>query len=190
MISLVLGSSKSGRNTLPRFFNQDMAWNYAIYSKGKSLKVRPVHQIQINNTVIKDINEQSEYDKILRLEDIKNSHSLKYSFEYYISNKRKIDPGHFIRKCYQNVINGNEMKDLMITDFRFPEEYDFLKKKGKMLRTIRIVKDINWFSKDTLEDFQTDFLLLPLNDHELKIKDVIEKHPQYEKYNFTPYFHV
>jgi len=120
---------------------------------------------------------------------MENKH-LKNCLEHYILHKIKQDSNYFIRKCYQNVINGNEMKDLMITDFRFQEEYDFLKKKGKVLRTIRIVREIDWLSKDILDNFQTDFLLLPLNDHEIKFEDAVEKYPQYEKYKYNSSFHV
>lgn len=189
MITLVTGYSRTAQINLPRLFNQELPWNYAVYSKNKTLKVRNVEHVRIEKTVLKDIEERFRYRQKI---DLNFQKSLEYTNKY-IAKQREIDPDYFIRKCFERVICGNEMKDLMITDFKYLNEMEFLEKKGKYLRTIRVISHND--EMESAENFSdivnltTDFLLVPLGDHELMFEKTFKKFPQYRSFSLNKNTH-
>ena len=190
MITLATGYNRTSLNNLPRLFNKELSWNYAIYSKNKTLKVRKVNHIKIENTVLNDIQERFRYREKI---DVCDKKGLEY-VNNHILTQRKLDPDYFIRKCFERVICGNEMKDLMITDFQFLNELEFLKKKEKHLTTIRVISNQEGHigNVDNIDNLTTDFLFLPLSDHEIMFEKTIKKFPQYRSFllNKNTYFCV
>lgn len=190
MITLATGYNRTSLNALPRLFNRELPWNYAIYSKNKTLKVRKVNHIKIENTVMNDIEERFRYRQKL---DVNDPKALEYMNNHIKKTKDK-EPDYFIRKCFERVICGNEMKDLMITDFQFMNEMEFLKKKERPLTTIRVISHVenHVATSDNIDNLTTDFLFLPLGDHEIMFKKTIKKFPQYRSFalNKNTYFCV
>ena len=149
MLTLVTGYSKSGRSTLVKLLNDQMPWNYAIYSertlytKGNS----PAIEIQIQR------------------------------------DEKTNDPYHFILKCYIEKLQGNQ--NFFITNFKYKEEYMFLRSKGLYPMTMRIFRkgiEPADSSETKLDNFKTHFLLVPLENYEEEFAEAVEKFPQYHSF--------
>ena len=170
MLTLVTGYSKN----LSKLFNEVMPWNYAIYSRKRNMKpvVRATSPIRISS-------------------QLKTTNC-----EIATALNRSQDPYFLIRKVYEKLINGNEGYDLMIPDFRFPEEYEFLNKKGKKMQTIRVFESLkivdveskNMFQTEhELHDFETDFLFIPENNHKKRFLEALTIFPQYKNFKYLSY---
>ena len=197
MLTLVAGASKSGKTTLPFLYNSKKPWNYAVYSANinKNLIVSRTHELKIAKSVRKELDietnyNEKEYEKI-KDEQICNPYTYRDLLENHSYYQRRRNPFYFIEKCYRKNLCGNETMNIMITDFRFPEEFKFLKGKGFDPVTVRIfrnVKEIStkkfpeYDSEHGLDDFLTDFLLLPINSCESDFKKAVSKYPQYSHF--------
>ena len=206
MLTLVTGLSNSGKTTLPKLFNKKLPWNYAVYSKEQILLTTPVHEIKIskavrkevigriNKNLEKDLNDDKYYekskDKIVLSSQIGES-TYRELLETAVREKRKTDLFYYIRHCYDSSINGNNTSNLMITDFRYPEEEKFLSDLGFHITTIRIFRQVptleekygkRFDSEHGLDNFLTDFLLVPLNNYEENFREATSVYKQYKKY--------
>ena len=191
MITLVTGYSRSGKTTLPLLFNSIINWNYAVYSKDRALRIREVFPLQISKLAKKDIIYMNKLsfdllscenkDKII---DQTNNKTFRSLVDEYVLETRKKDPEYFIRNCFIKNILGSDGMNIMLTDFRFPEDYNYLIGQKKIVNTIRIYREESEPKKLDLylDHIETDFLLLPLNNHELIFPKVVKKMPQYAKY--------
>lgn len=189
MITLVSGYSKSGKTTLCSLFANQLPWNYAVYSKGEELKVRPMHRVEISRAVRDQFIPycdpefyEEHKDKVYFL-----GKTFREFLDPLVAQQRKKDPYFFIKKCYERSICGNEAYNIMITDHRFPQERDFLLKKGLLVKTIRVYREgVQPKKLDIfLDEEPSDFLLVPLNDHQLVFPNMLTKFPQYQDYQLT-----
>ena len=73
-------------------------------------------------------------------------------------------------------------EDAVITDWRYPNEFDYVKTIYKTVETIRVfrakIPRIDVEGETTLDDFLTDFVAISQS----KFDDLIESFPQYKDY--------
>lgn len=77
----------------------------------------------------------------------------------FAQSKKKEDPFYWARKVSLQISEG---EDVVITDWRFPEELEFLKKEKKdEILTYRINPEWKFseFSENRLDDFEFDYLV-------------------------------
>lgn len=75
-------------------------------------------------------------------------------------NMRKKDPYYWTNKVIEFIISKSKDKNVVITDFRFPDEYSRLSKFFRNLKTARIHRDVKLIdspSEKMLDDFSFDF---------------------------------
>lgn len=77
---------------------------------------------------------------------------------------REIDEDFFVKRMYQNLLN-NENQNFMCTDWRYPNEYEYLKSKKVEIIKIRInrSKNSNPFldhkSETSLDNYPMDYII-------------------------------
>lgn len=197
MIALVTGYSKSGKTTLPQLFNKTKGWNYSIYSKDTKTQLQiygKVNEVKIAKIIRRELEIEDNVNNERKYEDMKDklfmgNYTYRDILEQQILYERKKDPYYFIKKCYAHYIAGNENQNLMITDFRFPEEYDYLTNLNPTtIRIFRKVPEIKsekyseYKSEHALDSFKTDFLFIPYNESREGFWNAIAKFPQYSNY--------
>lgn len=89
------------------------------------------------------------------------------------------------KDCWVKIVMDAATPDTIVTDFRFPNEYDFLHQSGHPLTTIRVfrgdvpIPDVTEPSEHSLDTFKTDFLLVLF---ESDFTDAVQRFPQYRDY--------
>lgn len=86
-------------------------------------------------------------------------------------------------------VSDNLDDNIIITDWRFPNELDYISSKYRVV-TVRLYRsnvieaDFTVESEHSLDLFPVDFVLVPENDWEL----CINRHPIFTHYTFTGYY--
>ncbi len=99
---------------------------------------------------------------------------------------RDLDPDFFVKMLAES-LNATS-QDVIITDWRYPNEYEFLRQKDEVL-TIRVhraeipVPESEVISEHSLDFFETDFLLVPVENMELHLEAARQLLPQYFDYS-------
>lgn len=82
----------------------------------------------------------------------------------------------------------------MITDWRYPNELEYLKKyKNHKITTIRLfrsdipIPSTETISEHQLDDMSTDFILVPKTNSEEEFTKACELFPQYKKFTKQKY---
>jgi hypothetical protein len=96
---------------------------------------------------------------------------------------RSNDIDHWCKLVYDNIIE-NDDKNIMITDWRYENEYIFFEKLKQIIsmrvyRSSIMIPDKNILSEHNLDNFVTDYLLVT-NEYEFKL--AIKEFPQYSEY--------
>ena len=205
MLTFVTGYSGSGKTTLPKLYNKLLPFNYAIYRSplyqaSPYLTVRPAGEVRITTELRKSFKFRYNY-----LTDITNDelyeHHKKHKpdfiqhLEKYTEEMRRFEPLFFIRSCYNKFMVGNEGENLIVTDFRFENEFEFLCDRGRRPTTVRIfkteAKESNRESDHALDKFKTDFLFVPLERKEEHFQNACKQfhhYSNYQEYKKTHYY--
>lgn len=108
---------------------------------------------------------------------------------YQAKVRRDQDPEYWVKLAYNKISNMESDKLCVITDFRYPNEYEYLKSQENVnIITIRVFREcvnippIELKSEHALDDFVTDFVFIPKINYEQEERKVKELFPQYRKY--------
>ena len=202
MLTLITGFSGSGKTTLPKLFNGQLYWNYLIFSDPKrnlKLNMHPVTPLsiakEIRREVMQDISFEKDLENNERYEYLKDTVVLGTNMTYrdilemHAEMKIQVDPYHFIRNVFENQKNY-PFSNIMITDWRYPKEYDFCQRGLRLEpRTIRIFRRNTKLSphksEKALDNYLTDFLLIPMKGFKQEFKEAVKMFPQYADYRVT-----
>lgn len=101
--------------------------------------------------------------------------------------RRSENINYWIEKVHKEILLTPDI-NAIITDWRFPNEYDFMNSHLNNVKTVRIWRKsvpepihnpmLNQDTEHLLDNHLTDYLLLPKGD----FNDFIKKFPQYEHY--------
>lgn len=201
-ILLISGGRGHGKDT---FYNDLLCNNrrWIIYTENEIFDIKSLKNIQrlsfakllkesvwfdlTNNQLDEKIIDKYKNIKLIDLPNIKKdeySNFLQMSFREYIikiaMEKRAIDKDYWVKSAMKNYKNGN----LAITDFRFENEYEYIKKNYDVnVLTIRVYRSNIQLSDDisesSLNNFKTDYLVLSKDEDFI---DFISKFNQYKNY--------
>lgn len=101
------------------------------------------------------------------------------------ADRRDEDPDYWVKTAFKGPVAS---QPTMVTDWRYPNEYTWLKKQNLDVVTIRLfrkevpVPDDTIISEHSLDDIATDFLLVPPNQSEIHLEALFKIMPQYRSY--------
>jgi len=162
---MVCGFKGTGKDT---FYNNSKN-NYAVYgnSSNKCLLLGPNYvRVGFADNVKKEVNDIYDLFDPNKDDIIFENTTYRDLLIAHAKNKKKEDINYWVKKSY----DWKKRNNVMITDFRFLHEYDYLVKLGHEPVTIRLFRsevtvptDI---SERSLDNFLTDFLVVPLLNHD------------------------
>ncbi|MEM3858014.1 MAG: hypothetical protein QW478_01265 [Candidatus Micrarchaeaceae archaeon] len=187
MIYLICGYKGSGKDTFFKSLNKENDYKWIIYSKGEDLIIK--NKIQ-RLAFADDL-------KILVIDYLKNMYpEFVFTLDYCEQNKDKVlfngssfrdyciligknkvkeDKYYWVNRVKNKITNENI--DYFITDFRFPHEYFSNSKTIRVYRSM--IKKPEDKSELYLDNFLTDYLVIPENDD---IISCLNLFPQYRNY--------
>lgn len=207
-ILLVCGYRGTGKDTLCQQFNGIRNFNWKVLGRehrSDKFIIKPVRRIAYADVLKKTVNKMLgikedinteplkemsllQIEKIIGYELSKEHNKDKTLREYYIqyaTEKRKQDEDYWCSR----VELGTELKDhVMITDWRYKNEYEYVRKYWKYdtMTTIRVFrKDVcipEHESEHELDEIQTEYVLIPEKGYEEEYNKLIEIFPQYKGY--------
>lgn len=102
---------------------------------------------------------------------------------YHAELVRQHDPTYWVRSAFLQFAGASE---IVVTDFRYPNEFEFLKRMSTLdVTTIRLfrkdagIPDATLSSEYTLANFTTDYLLVPTKNYEQELEAALQVFPQY-----------
>lgn len=96
--------------------------------------------------------------------------------------KRDIDPDYWVKESHKNFPRGS----VMVTDHRYPNEYEYLHRLYPDITTIRVfrkevpIPPFTMTSEHQLDNFYTDFVLVSSEEDFVELTNIL---PQYSTYN-------
>ena len=193
MIHLVCGYKRTGKDTLVKMFNNEEKFDWVVYSAGNHLDVVPVVRVGFADKLRQEVNqvlnirEDMDYDtfKEVVVRDDKTYRDILIEYAAY---RRDQDVDYWVKQSLDKFI---PYKNYMVTDWRYPNEVEFLQKRG-FVTTIRVFrsevpipgKDV--ISEHSLDNECTDFLLISPQDN---FEEVCKLFPQYKNYKRVHHRH-
>jgi len=208
MLTLVTGARGKLHNDIVHIFNRiKPLTGWSIYSKKYNSIVLPIVEPvsiarKIREEVADDIRFETNFDDVDRYNYLKNNVvmglniTLRDLLTLHAVSKMNRDPEYFIRECH----DWEEWKDsvipnsLIIPDWRYPTELNYLHKQGiKNIVTIRVhdplSNQVEFNCDQALDNHLTDYLMIPTKDKDLIYKTV-ERFPQYDGVQACSYKYV
>lgn len=180
MLTLATGTTRF----LPAVFNGIVDFKYVVFGKDNRLSINYVGEIKVRKQAKDEFITQVKASP--RRGDAFDLAVIEAYLDEQMRETLNQDPYYYINKAYYKSIRGNEGHDLMITDFRIPEELEFLKKKVSRIQTVRVYDGTRseHFLEHRLDNFQTDFLLIPENNYKILFTEAVKQFPQYSDYHY------
>lgn len=192
-LTLVCGYRRTGKDTLCKILNGDHTYSWLIYGKQNSKYVSgKVERLAFADALKKEV--EIEYGVPADLPDSQKEAPLYLVklFEDLVSARRIWIYQGALRRSqdidYWCSIIHNSLREnhkYIITDWRFPNEYEFFAKRGLVDNTIRIFRSqvpippLEEASEHSLDSFLTDFLLVTSEEEFVTAKS---QFPQYSSY--------
>lgn len=201
MIRLVCGYKRTGKDTLVKMFNQEEDFNWVVYHNPETkshFKIEPVKRVGFADklreevNLILDISEEIDYDTFKETVVRDNKTYRDFLIEH-AAYRRGQNIDYWVERAAKwnklnNNINENTEEHIMITDWRYPNESEYLRKSGLDVITIRVfrsevpVPPDNIISEHQLDNMDTDFLLVPRANTEDEFGKACELFPQYQNF--------
>ena len=203
-ITLVCGYRRTGKDTLAAQINDPhpiQVFTWHAYgepiengSTGKIFRIHPSRQISFARKLKEEVREMLDLDPDFDMEPHKDSLKIqgKLLRQHLIDHgitRREQDPNYWCKAAFEDVNSG---ESIIVTDWRFPNEYDYVLnwvncRSNITLQTVRVFrKDVpippNTPSERSLDTIQTDFVLLPQINEEDERKALASHFPQYIGY--------
>lgn len=151
-----------------------------IYNTDDSKDI-PITEFEIDN----------ELDTKMKGMDLESPYSFRDFCIYHAKIRRDEDSEYWIKK---SLVNFTDYCNNMVTDFRYPNEEQYLKSLEDVnVITIRVFRSCieippqNMISEHQLDDFTTDYVLVPYKNTKHEIEKLKEKFPQYADYEIIEY---
>lgn len=197
---LICGYKTTGKDTFAKsLLGLDRTYKWVIYSKPNGKKLfswpRELFRLAFADILKQRVKEElglpEDFDVEKRKEEVMADGQ---TFRMHCIKKgckmRKEDPYYWARLAFDPIQDKEGIP--VVTDFRFPQEYDYsIKSKGEVFtfrifrKEIPIPKIVNPEDdpEHSLDDFETDFLVVPFENHEEHLKAAKELFPFYKEYN-------
>jgi len=193
-VYLVTGYRKTGKDTLYQVLTGQIAApsRMAIYSLPVKIPRWPGSCFQLERiafadhlkTIIGNIRGIEESTLLNQDKDqvLSTGKTFREECIQFARVRRSLDPDYFVRIGFQD---RNRSNDYMVTDWRFPNENEYLIKNGWKVVTLRVYRSEVPIPPDedetehSLDSVQTDFLIIPESD---SFETVISVFPQYRDY--------
>ena len=195
---LVCGYKRTGKDYLFKMFNNEIDFNWVVYTKPNSDKefgINDDNRINKDNRInrvgfadalreevnnLYDVRSDEDYD-VLKEMVIKDGRTYRDLLIEHAAFRRNQNIDYWISLASKDIISKN---DVMITDWRYPNEVDYLLNLDLKITTIRVFRSevpippVEMISEHQLDDIVTDFLLVPENE----FNKACEIFPQYKSY--------
>ena len=205
MIQMVCGYKRTGKDCLLRMFNNELPFQWLVYGKNKQFQIHKSNRVSFADNLKKEVNyiykiqptgDPDEFKEKVVYGDKTYRDLLILHAEY----RRNQDINYWVKNAtnwntinFGNTTNLNNTKildntntNIMITDWRYINEFEWLKKYNPI--TIRVFRSKvpippnNVISEHQLDNVLTDFLLVPNQEDYINACKIF---PQYN--NFTLY---
>lgn len=206
-IVLICGYKKTGKDFLFNFLTgklSDKNIQLAVYTTNYDemsyydMKIIQSFKTYLRQAFADELKKEVELEFPLCKKDIPDSDKEKTIPEYEKSARtiwiekakirRKEDIDYWCKKIDHNI-------DSIITDFRYHTEFKYCFENFNKINTIRyfrkeveippFAKDIKDDSEHNLDNFTTDFLIVPFEDKEEHFRKACEIFPQYKKFGYS-----
>ena len=186
---LLCGFRGTGKDTFYNNLIEGKLNNYVFYSQQD-----------------KKLTLKSNYTRVAFADNVKKEVNILYNTKYNINSSINKDSIIYENVTYRDLLikhalfrkekdinywvkhacNWKKCQNIMITDFRFPHEHDYIISHGYKPLTIRLFRSEviipTHESERALDDFTTDFLVLPRQNHSHEYNKVISIFPQYKSF--------
>lgn len=179
-IILAAGYKRTGKDTLYSCLQSGFLGNWKVYCRRDNGIIYPklfesMPKLEVSTAVIQEFTSRTG---ISITEENKESHRLEL---IEIAETRKLqDPSYWIHQC---LLSAKGSKNIYISGFRFPLEYEYCKNNSENCISVRVFrKEVPIPSEPQehgLDEFPTDFLFLGLDT---ELEDVVSIFPQYTEY--------
>ena len=194
MINLITGYKRTGKDTLIKMLNGQEAFNWIVYVHPNSPNrfiIEPNDRISFADKLRQEVND------ILNIPDpidydayketiIRDGKTYRDFLIEHAAKRRNEDVNYWLNKA-TDWDNINSNSKISITDWRYPNELEFLNKlKHLTVTTIRLYRSevpippANVSSEHQLDDILTDFLFVSPNKGEFEKACLL--FPQYKDY--------
>lgn len=185
MLRLVCGHRNNSRR-LARIFRGKLPFVYAVYSRrnnSNELTINKVNHFSLIDMAKKEVDECYGFNRSCEITSDKTLIGGKTYEDLVIehaANKRKSDHRYWLKKLSSDI---GGFHDTLVSDWRYLHEYSYLKSKYRVV-TIRLF-DEKLKDTDEVQDVQTDFLLVPIQNYNQQYEKAVSAYPHYEEYDLT-----
>ncbi len=199
MIHLVCGYRRTGKDTLVKMFNGEEEFNWVVY-KNPNNKVRfqiiNVDRVGFADAIRREVNQMLDLSEIVDYNTfkevvIRDGKTYRDFLREHGAYRRNQDVNYWVCRA----ADWEDLTDevIMITDWRFVNELEYLKNRGLDIGGLDIVT-IRLFrsevpippdgivSEHQLDNTTTDFLLLPKTNTGFEFERACSLFPQYKNY--------
>ncbi len=196
MIRLLCGYKRTGKDTLDKMFTGKENFRWIVYNNPESEKcfvIENVDRIGIADKLREEVN------TILNIADSIDYNTFKNTVIQEGKTYRDILIDHAAYRRGQNLDywvarasdwdSLNKDDRIMITDWRYPNELSYLQSYSNLeVVTIRLFRSVvsippnDVISEHHLDNIITDFLLVPIENHEAEFHLACNLFPQYQNY--------
>lgn len=188
MITLVCGYRRTGKDTLYSMVNEGVKFNWIVYSnKFSEINMKKCVKISFSDTLRNEveklykISKPHDYDNVKDL-PICNGRSYRDILIEHAALRLDQNKYYWVENAHD--WNNNNI-NVMVCDFRYKHEYEYIEKSGNDIMTIRLFrseveipgKDVT--SEHGLDDFLTDYLFVTSEE---EFEKAVEIFPQYKNF--------
>ena len=184
---MVCGYRGTGKDTLCRMMNREEPFEWAVYSDvQKTFDIIPVKRVGFADNLKSEVNTilGNEWDDSQKDRPIGGDQASKTYRDVLIDHaakRRDEDPEYWVKSaCNWETLDEN----IMITDWRYPNELKYLLGLNFLIRTIRVFRTEVPIPEEDVEHhlnaFMTEYLLVPSTDHKEEFRQAVVFFPQYK----------
>lgn len=178
-VVLICGYSKTGKDTLYKQIcgQSDIPLNWIAYHHGELNSIENTKKSNYKRGAFADVlkrevnqmlNVPEDYDYEANKDNVyKDGKTLRYYYIEHAAKMRDINPDHWVEQLMKDYIHRkNEPIVLFITDWRYPNELEYIKKYFDKVLTVRVfrkevkIPNADVISEHQLHDVSTDLLLV------------------------------
>ena len=194
MLYLVCGYKRTGKDTLVKMYNSEKEFNWDVYknsNNNKKFTIKPVIRIGLADNIRKEVNKMLDISKVIDYDTfketvVKDGKTYRDILIEHGAYRRGQDIDYWIESALDP--ENTKGKNVMVTDWRFSNELDYVRNTNVDVTTIRLFRsevpipqgDI--ISEHQLDGTLTDFLLIPKTDTNFEFDEACRLFPQYKKY--------
>lgn len=112
---------------------------------------------------------------------------------YHATMMRMYNPHHWVAEAMETLNSLDNSRPVTVTDFRFPNEVEYWERHQGPVVTCRVFRSEvpiapqEVASEHSLDEYETDLVLIPKENFYVELNALLERFPFYENYTAIPF---